>query len=84
MLTYKELNTLQAALTVQISNYKITYDIIKIDREKYVALQKECLELLIKLDWEIFDRYRVKSAPQFFSDQRLIDKDTIKEVRLSR
>jgi len=82
MLTYKELNTLQSALTVQIDKYKSTYELLKVDRDKYIELQKECLKLLIKLDWELFDRFKVKSAPQTFTDLYLIDKNILKGVKL--
>ena len=81
MLTYKELNIMQAALTVQISRYKSTYEILNTDRERYIELQKECLMLYIKLDWELFDRFKVKSSPMIYRDFYLINNEILKEVK---
>ena len=81
MLTYKELNIMQAALTVQISRYKSTYEILNTDRERYIELQKECLMLYIKLDWELFDRFKVKSSPMIYRDFYLINNKILKEVK---
>jgi hypothetical protein len=82
MLTSKELHTLQAALTTQISRYNDTYKALGTDREKYIGLQRECLMIYVKLDWELFDRFKVKS--RHFTELDLIDSSILRDTKLGR